>query len=538
MFLMGSIENSLAKAENEELRKDTAHLDWFEVEIGIVQSFLGSLGKLAQSSMCDEKLKLKGCLSSQTFQEQFPDHYTELVRSLPLPDYLDPASGVLNIAARLPQEFMKPDLGPSVSISYCSDEELVQANSVTKLCYSLCDMVNVVAHATDAPVSMKQLNKIRKLLEKKQFQDQKELAKTNLDQKMATKVKEKCPSNDKNMEEVGLNGTVSKEICRLLPSNTIHSSEALEDHEILRTRTDLAKLCGATWDVFRRQDVPKLIEYLKKYANEFDHTCGFQKHVVHPILDQNFFLVAGHKRRLKEEYAGCPYQIRNVKSVRIGEEEEERRENIEEHLGNEGRGLGIEETNWEFNQVKGKGLLTEQAEQEDGLKEKPKTEGPVPVKEKKEKNQLAALVKKGQDETNPPKWWETQENRITALESRMATNQGYVKELLKILTGRNEEQEHSTDEQVQSPDTSKNKDRNPVLVTVVNDKSRFTYKPDEPGLLKTKPDACLALKNSFRPENQVGENIDSRPNLFGLETEKRGPEVHLTVLELCGTDLR
>ncbi|KAE8726097.1 Laccase-6 [Hibiscus syriacus] len=219
----------------------------------------------------------------------------------------------------------------------------------------------------------------------------------------------------------------------------------------------------------------------------------------------------------------------------IGEEEEERRENIEEHLGNEGRGLGIEETNWEFNQVKGKGLLTEQAEQEDGLKEKPKTEGPVPVKEKKEKNQLVTAGLAINDwplgkKTNPPKWWETQENRITALESRMATNQGYVKELLKILTGRNEEQEHSTDEQVQSPDeqvqspdTSKNKDRNPVLVTVVNDKSRFTYKPDEPGLLKTKPDACLALKNSFRPENQVGENSDSRPNLFGLETEKRGP---------------
>ncbi|KAE8664499.1 Lysine-specific demethylase 3B, putative isoform 3 [Hibiscus syriacus] len=372
LFLFCSyLKNSLAKAENEELHKDTAHLDWFEVEIGIVQSFLGSLRKLPQSSMCDEKLKLKGHLSSQTFHEQFPDHYIELVRSLPLPDYMDPGSGVLNIAARLPQEFTKPDLGPSVSISYCSGEELVQANSVTKLCYSLCDIVNVLAHATDAPVSMKQLNKIRKLMKKKQFEDQKELAKTNLDQNMATEAKEKGPSHDENMEEVGLNGTVGKEMyshhtapkvsrspsavheahvkedssdsesdsdcnsnseAALLPSNTIHSSEALEDHEILRTRTDLAKSCGAEWDVFRRQDVPKLMEYLKKYSNEFDHTFDFQKHVVHPILDQNFFLDACHKRRLKEEYeiepwtfeqhvgeaiiipAGCPYQIRNVKS--------------------------------------------------------------------------------------------------------------------------------------------------------------------------------------------------------------------------------
>ncbi|KAK9031327.1 hypothetical protein V6N11_032711 [Hibiscus sabdariffa] len=360
LFLFCSyLKNSLAKAENEELSKDTAHLDWFEVEIGIKQSFLGSLRELAQSSMCDEKLKLKGWLSSHILQEQFPDHYTELVRSLPLPEYMDPGSGVLNIAARLPQEITRPDLGPSVSISYCSGDELVQANSVTKLSYSLCDMVNVLAHATDAPVSMKQLNKIRKLVKRKQFQDQKELAKANLDQKMA---------NDEN-RKVGLNGTINKEMhsrntlpkvsrspsavyeahdkedssdsdsdcnsnseAALLPSNTIHSSEALEDQEIFGKRTDLAKSCGAEWDVFRRQDVPKLMEYLKKYSNEFGHTCGFRKHVVHPILDQDFFLDTSHKRRLKEEHeiepwtfeqhvgeaviipAGCPYQIRNVKS--------------------------------------------------------------------------------------------------------------------------------------------------------------------------------------------------------------------------------
>ncbi|KAL4289496.1 hypothetical protein GQ457_14G010380 [Hibiscus cannabinus] len=372
IFLFCSyLKNSLAKAENEELSKDTGCLDWFEVEIGIKQLFFGSLRGLTQSSMCDEKLKLKGWLSSHIFQEQFPDHYTELVRSLPLPEYMDPGSGVLNIAARLPQEITKPDLGPCVSISYCSGEELVQADSVTKLRYSLCDMVNVLAHATDAPVSMKQLNKIRKLMKKKKFQDQKELAKANLDQKMANGVKEKSLSHGENVE-IGLNGTISREMhshnrvpkvsrspsavheahdkedgsdsdsdsdsnCNsnsetVLPCNTIHSSEALEDQEIFGKRTELAKSCGAEWDVFRRQDVPKLMEYLKKHSNEFGHTCGVRKHVVHPILDQNFFLDACHKRRLKEEYeiepwtfeqhvgeaviipAGCPYQMRSIKS--------------------------------------------------------------------------------------------------------------------------------------------------------------------------------------------------------------------------------
>ncbi|KAE8734899.1 EAP30/Vps36 family protein isoform 1 [Hibiscus syriacus] len=56
---------------------------------------------------------------------------------------------------------------------------------------------------------------------------------------------------------------------------------------------------------------------------------------------------------------------------------------------------------------------------------------------------LAALVKQGQNETNPPKWWETQETRITALEARMTTNHNYVEDILKILTGRTGDQEHS-----------------------------------------------------------------------------------------------
>ncbi|XVF40614.1 hypothetical protein PTKIN_Ptkin01aG0128200 [Pterospermum kingtungense] len=115
IFLFCSyLKNSVAKAENKELTKATGCLDWFEVEIGIKQLFLGSLRGLTQSNMCDEKLKLKGWLSSHLFQEQFADHYAEIIRALPLPEYMDPRSGLLNIAARLQQEITKPDLGPCV----------------------------------------------------------------------------------------------------------------------------------------------------------------------------------------------------------------------------------------------------------------------------------------------------------------------------------------------------------------------------------------------------------------------------------------
>ncbi|CAN7089197.1 unnamed protein product [Brassica rapa subsp. narinosa] len=90
---------------------------------------------------------------------------------------------------------------------------------------------------------------------------------------------------------------------------------------------------GAVWDIFRREDVPKLIEYLKKHEHEFCHLYNKPvKPVDHPIIDQTMFLSESQKKQLKKEYdiepwtfeqhlgeavfipAGCPYQVRNRQS--------------------------------------------------------------------------------------------------------------------------------------------------------------------------------------------------------------------------------
>ncbi|GLT83064.1 hypothetical protein SLE2022_013760 [Rubroshorea leprosula] len=366
------LKNIIAKPKNdEEVTKTTSCLDWFEVEIGIKQLFLGSFRRQKHTNTCDEKLKLKGSLSSHLFQEQFPTHYAEIIHALPLPDYMDPNCGLLNIAAKLPQEIPKQDLGPCLSISYHSGEELGHSDSVTKLCYNLRDVVNILAFATDSPVSMKQLNRIRKLMKKKQSQDQKQTSKSTIDQNVADNATQKSSSQGEN-KEGGLHDTIGKEMHA--HEITAKSSQfATEDHGghylgfknrdissdmedgsdsdsdcnsstetlVLPCSTEslnysrkenLAKSCGAQWDVFRRQDVPKLMEYIRKHSNELNQLYGFRKHVVHPILDKKFFLDTIHKTRLKEEYeiepwsfeqhvgeaviipAGCPYQIWNVKS--------------------------------------------------------------------------------------------------------------------------------------------------------------------------------------------------------------------------------
>ncbi|KAI7756399.1 hypothetical protein M8C21_022285, partial [Ambrosia artemisiifolia] len=87
---------------------------------------------------------------------------------------------------------------------------------------------------------------------------------------------------------------------------------------------------GALWDIFRRQDVPKLTEYIKKHQKEFRGINNAPVgSVVHPIHDQTFYFDEKHKKQLKKEFgvepwtfeqylgeavfipAGCPHQVRN-----------------------------------------------------------------------------------------------------------------------------------------------------------------------------------------------------------------------------------
>ncbi|XP_021766844.1 lysine-specific demethylase JMJ25-like isoform X2 [Chenopodium quinoa] len=255
-----------------------------EVEISTREFFRGYKKGRNYANFWPQMLKLKDWPPSDKFENLLPRHCDEFISALPLQEYTDPRNGILNLATLLPSSILKPDLGPKTYIAYGTAQELGRGDSVTKLHCDMSDAVNILMHTADVSFSEDQLSAIETLKKKHKTQDRRELQLSD--------------SKKFDLQTCGI--------------------------------TDKG---AALWDIFRREDVPKLEMYLRKHSKEFRHAyCNPVEQVIHPIHDQSFYLTSEHKRKLKEEYgiepwtfeqrlgeavfipAGCPHQVRNLKS--------------------------------------------------------------------------------------------------------------------------------------------------------------------------------------------------------------------------------
>ncbi|XP_045807703.1 lysine-specific demethylase JMJ25-like isoform X2 [Trifolium pratense] len=289
-------------------------LDWCQGDINIHQFFTGYINGRKDWLDWPQVLKLKDWPPSDLFQELLPRHHAEFISSLPYKEYTDPFKGSLNLAVKLPDYCVMPDMGPRTYIAYGFAQEFGRGDSVTKLHCDASDAVNVLTHIAKVELKPEQIAAIKKLTRRHLEQDKREL---HVDGKVVEIFHQHSGTNDddlscrpelKEVEKV----TVKQE----------NSSFAGED-----------SLDGALWDIFRREDVPKLQEYIKKHFREFRHIhCSPLKQIIHPIHDQTIYLTMEHKKKLKEEYgiepwtfiqklgdavfipAGLPHQVRNLKS--------------------------------------------------------------------------------------------------------------------------------------------------------------------------------------------------------------------------------
>ncbi|KAL8539765.1 hypothetical protein ACS0TY_001393 [Phlomoides rotata] len=325
-------------------------LDWCETDVNVRQFFKGySEGKFDKEGW-PEILKLKDWPPSTLFGEKLPRHNAEFISCLPFKEYTHPGSGYLNLAVKLPEKSLKPDMGPRTYIAYGLDEELGRGDSVTKLHCDMYDVVNVLTHVEEVKLSEEKRHSLKKIKEKHTVQDRIEIL--GVEAFDLAKVDKPDLDVEQGVSKIVVNGTRDDKQTNkktLLEMNVVNVDNGQvhmdantqkqlcggkEDvgHNISSASSDDAE-SGALWDIFRRQDVPKLEEYLKRHFKEFRHThCNLLPEVIHPIHDETIYLTSEHKKRLKEECgiepwtfvqrlgdaifipAGCPHQVRNLKS--------------------------------------------------------------------------------------------------------------------------------------------------------------------------------------------------------------------------------
>ncbi|KAI3837423.1 hypothetical protein MKW92_002570 [Papaver armeniacum] len=385
-------------------------LNWCEFEINLKEFFRGYSEGRRHLNSWPEMLKLMDWPPSNFLEERLPRHGAEFISSLPYQGYTNPKSGFLNLATKLPEDAVKPDLGPKAYIAYGYGEELGRGDSVTKLHCDLSDAVNVLMHTGEVSLDARQRSAIKALKKTYKAQDEKELSVTSLESNFEASISENggscgAPSNHEQTKfdlncgveehciaacDPATNGshetqtkfdlncgpeehciaavdssdfvmdvkiqiednfasleTNDKEMCMAHSRQKVLDTQDHVDKQHGETEVNENKWSeeqsnldgsekingGALWDIFRRQDVPKLQEYLRKHSKEFRHINGSPvEKVIHPIYDQTFYLNAKHKMMLKEEFgiepwtfvqelgeavlipAGCPHQVRNLKS--------------------------------------------------------------------------------------------------------------------------------------------------------------------------------------------------------------------------------
>uniref|UniRef100_H3CYU2 Lysine-specific demethylase n=1 Tax=Tetraodon nigroviridis TaxID=99883 RepID=H3CYU2_TETNG len=220
-------------------------------------------------------LKLKDWPPGEDFRDMMPSRFEDLMENLPLPEYTK-RDGRLN-AARLPNFFVRPDLGPKMYNAYGLTSSEDRKVGTTNLHLDVSDAVNVMVYVG-------------------------------------------IPHGEGNEEQEVM--------------TTIEEGDV--DEMTKRRVYDAKEKPGALWHIYAAKDAEKIRELLRKVGEEH----GQENPPDHdPIHDQSWYLDQVLRRRLYEEYgvqgwsivqflgdavfipAGAPHQVHNLYScIKVAED--------------------------------------------------------------------------------------------------------------------------------------------------------------------------------------------------------------------------
>lgn len=306
--------------DDNRIVKAIDFFDRSEIDIELGQFIKGYYEGRMRKDDRPEMLVLKNWPSPSASEEFLLYQRPEFISKLPLLEYIHSKWGLLNLPAKLPHYSLQNDVGPKILISYGAYDEIGQGDSVNMLHFNMRDVVYLLVHTCEVKTT----------------------SPTNAPKSLDEPILPKSPITEHNMEDDGeINiDTVEDDKTESQEISTTNNEKALKCEDLNRDceETFTKSHLGAVWDIFRREDVPKLIEYMKLHWNEF----GIPDDIVNdsapqPLHEGVIFLNSHHKRKLKEEFGiepwsieqhlgvavfiptGCPFQVRNLQSsVQLG----------------------------------------------------------------------------------------------------------------------------------------------------------------------------------------------------------------------------
>ncbi|CAH1259423.1 KDM3B [Branchiostoma lanceolatum] len=225
-------------------------------------------------------LKLKDWPPGEDFSEMLPRRFQDLMQALPLPEYTC-RTGKLNLASRLPEFFVRPDLGPKMYNAYGSAAH--PSEGTTNLHLDISDAVNVMVYV-----------------------------------------------GIPNTDDEG-NSSIDYE------REALRAIDDADCDDIMRRRVrETAEKPGALWHIFCAKDAQKIRDFLIKVGEEQGEDSP-EDH--DPIHDQSWYLDSVLRKRLYQEHGvegwtivqclgdavfipgGAPHQVRNLHScIKVAED--------------------------------------------------------------------------------------------------------------------------------------------------------------------------------------------------------------------------